>query len=237
MKYSFIVLLLLFNLVLTIYCERDTNPVKSKIESEPSVYKTTSNFTEKMVDGQICKIYYSDTMSHRTDWDPAPTWIIDSSDQFLKQNFGDSIFDIYIQLRSSDIIPVEARSEKYNEKYVVTYNFNVVISDFSTYCIVGVYLDSTGLIVRHEGVVDFKSRADSEKLFNVTDALAVSTAIQYGLESGVSSWEVKFYYFYGDIQKYIWEISTDINDHSGRILIIDAEKPEVIEDATWIVCY
>jgi hypothetical protein len=216
-------------------CEIDKNPIQSEIL--PPDKGESMNYWEyktKIIEGQPCNIYYINKMPSSSGWAAAPSWIIDKSKEYLIHSFGESYFKKHLELRSAETIPYEAQSYLKNDKYCISFFYNIKIQDFSTYHIVATYQDSLGNIVRNEGVVDVFSHPLLGMPFNVTDTLAVKTAQSYGLESGISPWKIRFYYFYGDLNKYIWNVKNFLNKYEGKSLIIDSNESVVLKESYWL---
>jgi hypothetical protein len=216
-------------------CEIDKSLIQSEIV--PPDKGESMNYWEyktKIIDGQPCHIYYMNKMPSSTGWVAAPDWIINKSKEYLIHNFGESYFKEHLGLRSAETIPYEAQSYLKNDKYCISFFYNIKIQDFSTYNIVATYLDSLGNIVRDEGVVEAFSNPLLGMPFKVTDTLAVKTAQNYGLESGISPWKIRFYYFYDDINKYIWKVKNFRNKYEGKSLIIDSNEMVVLKESYWL---
>jgi hypothetical protein len=227
---------LLFGYLL-ISCERDMSPLE--IESTRSAGlrspKNGQYYTEKLIEGQVCRIYYSDKIPSATGWPDAPDSIKLKAKNYLINQTGELFFDSNFQLRSTEIIPMEARSQIHDECYVVSWYFNIRISDYSTYQTVACYLDSAGNIVRQEGITGLAFIKDTKTPFTVTDTIAVEIGMQFGLDPGISYWSVSFYYYHGNVQKYAWNVANYIDGYTRNYLIIDSNKPEVLKSDIWIL--
>lgn len=216
-------------------CEIDKNPIQSEIL--PPDKGESMNYWEyktKIIEGQPCNIYYKNKMPSSTGWTTAPDWIINKSEEYLIRNFGESYFKEHFELRSAETIPYEAHSDLKNDKYCISFFYNIKIKDFSSYYIVATYHDSLGNIVRDEGVVEVYPNPHLGMPFKVTDTLAVKTAQNYGLEPGISPWKIRFYYFYGDLNKYIWNVKNFLNKYEGKSLIIDSNENIVLKESYWL---
>lgn len=216
-------------------CEIDKNPIQSEII--PPDKGESMNYWEyktKIIEGQLCNIYYTNKIPSSTGWPSAPDWIVNKSKEYLIHNFGESYFREYLELRSAEAIPYEAQGYLKNDKYCISFFYNIKIQDFSTFNIVSTYQDSLGNIVRDEGVVEVFSNPLLGMPFNITDTLAVKTAQSYGLEPGILPWKIRFYYFYGDLNKYIWNVKNFLNKYEGKVLIIDSNKSVVLKESYWL---
>ncbi|HEX9934238.1 MAG TPA: hypothetical protein VGB38_03490 [bacterium] len=217
-------------------CETDKNPIQTRFgQPENGDEGLDWGSRQKSINGQPCMIYYQKKSPSRTGWPAAPQWVIDASKAYLIPLFGEAYFHGHFELRAAEQIPCEARDDLKSEKFCTSFFYNITIRDFSTFSIVATYQDSLGNVVRPEGVVDRVACPLLGMPFNIEDTAAVAIAQNHGLQPGLRPWVIRFYYYYGELNRYVWNVMNSMGEDAGRSMIIDAQKDSVLMDNMWII--
>ncbi|MCH7576115.1 MAG: hypothetical protein IIA59_13470 [Candidatus Marinimicrobia bacterium] len=189
----------------------------------------------KVYNGYSYKVFAQNPGPSQTGWDSAPDSIRVKSHEYLVENFGLNYFSDHFTLYINQIIPIGARSEITSEMYVVAYLYEITIGDFVTKKIVATFQDTIGIPVRTEGVTNRVINPELGMPFDATPERVVQAAITYGLKQGEYPWTLRFYFFYGEVNRYVWSVSNSLSESGGRTLVIDASNSSVIFDGGTIV--
>jgi len=221
-------------------CTRDKSPLNPNAsESKPDNPIIIDEEELRTVDGQPYLLVSQKKTPSRTGWLPAPDSIIAKSKAYLIWHFGEYYFDSYFDLRSAEIIPADASSEESRERFCVVFYYAISIEDYTTYVLVATCHDSSGQVIRDEGVVNRIADPTLGMPFAIDDRQAVSIAINQGLPAGIGYWIVSFYYHSGDLKRYVWDImsweSMTIDESTGQSFIIDPATGQVLKRSSWIM--
>jgi len=223
---------------LFIGCTRDKSPLspmasKSK-PLNPPIIDENVEIELRIVDGQLYQLINQKKVPSQAGWSRAPDSIITKSQAYLVWHLGESYFNTYFDLRSAEIIPADARSEESRERFCVVFYYAISIEDYTTYLLVATYHDSSGQVVRDEGVVNRIADPTLGMPFSIDDREAVAIAKNWGLAPGVKPWRVSFYYFAGVLKRYVWGIMQWESWSTGQTLIIDPATGLILRNASWI---
>lgn len=218
-------------------CSRDKSPLEQNASGNqpvnPIIIDDEGDDQVKIADGQPYQVVSQEKTPWLTGWLPAPDSVTARSRAYLMGYFGESYFEVNFELCSSEAIPPEAQSPVSSEIYCVTFYHKISIADYATCVLIATYHDSSGQIVREEGVIDRVTNPALGMPYAVNDSMAVSIALREGLASGIRPWRVSFYFYAGKFQRYVWGIITWNAELSGSDIILDPATGLVLQTSNW----
>ena len=175
-----------------------------------------------------------------------PNFVIASADSFIISKVGPTFFLSYIKYDSSrsefspsDTFCIAHPSNCLNylryASYRMVYTFRIPEKPWIDE-IIEFAVDSVGNIILERspyGIPECLS-IPSCCVFGIDSATAIGIARQAGLEDGINPWRTNFYWYGGDINKYVWSISNDLSEGGGKEVVIDSNSGVVIYISLWV---
>lgn len=165
-----------------------------------------------------------------------PPEILEKADQFIILKTGDEFFNKYIK-------PDEPVSTRLASGYLLIYKFHIPEKPFVE-GLIRFTLDEEGKVLPEYEISGIPGCVNSpiDCSFNINKLTAINIAKQYGLESGIKEWDVKFLWN-AQFEKYVWYVITTLKESegghgkraSGKEMIIDSGNGEILTVNDWRV--
>lgn len=184
-----------------------------------------------------------------------PDSIILKSNMVIISRVGQKFFDSYIKLDSSisKFSPPDSfciKNPSHCAEYLVrpfysmVYKFNVTgDKDFNAF--IEFVVDTNGVVVPSRPVFGIPNCPNNDcwDYFHViTKERAIEIAKQNGFEEGIRDWVIKFHFYPGNLNNYVWEIRNTLTEDnfapnqykaSGKGLLINAIDGSVFQVFNW----
>ncbi|MBI5418282.1 hypothetical protein HZA55_10135 [Candidatus Poribacteria bacterium] len=186
-----------------------------------------------------------------------PDSIIQKSNMIIISRVGQKFFDSYIKLDSSvskfsppDSFCIKNPSRcadlnlipHYNMVYKLKMLDNKYINTFIEFVV-----DTCGDLVLSGGLGGMPKCPNNDCWGNfpvISKERAIEIAKENGLEEGIKEWEIKFHFFYGTFNDYVWEIKNTLIEEkytpsqyksSGKGLLINASDGSIFQSFGWMI--
>jgi len=138
--------------------------------------------------------------------DTVPPKIIDKAKEYIISNVGEDYFNTYFHLKDSMFIPESWRPENNpNETYMVVFDYNISIGDYSATIIAEMHFDSEGNITRAYGI----PTEGYLMPFKIDREEAIRIASKAGLPSGTVGYTAQItHMIYQELNAYVWAVET-----------------------------
>jgi hypothetical protein len=186
-----------------------------------------------------------------------PDSIIQKSNMVIISKVGQTFFDLYIKLDSSiskfsppDSFciknPSSCAEYLVRPYYYMVYKFNLTNNkDFSTF--IEFVVDTNGIVVPSRPVFGIPNCPNNNcwgSFQIITKEKAIEIAREKGLEEGIKEWVVKFHFYAGTFNNYVWEIKNTLTEDksvpnqykaSGKTFLINATDGSIFQVSNWFI--
>lgn len=186
-----------------------------------------------------------------------PDYIIYKSNSVIISKVGQKFFDSYITLDSinskfslpdSFCVKNPSRCADLNliPHYRMVYKFIIPDNKYVN-AFIEFVVDTCGIIVPSGGLGGIPKCPNNDcwGIFPIiTIDKAVAIARENGLEQGIKEWVIKFHFYYGTFNDYVWEIKNTLTEDksspnqyksTGKGLLINASDGSIFQSFGWMI--
>jgi len=172
---------------------------------------------------------------------PAPISIIKRAAEIIVGNVGSDYFMTYFKFKEAYLIRSATQSLKGDliDAYFVCFDYWVGIKNFATMVKTCVVIGIDDVSIRLEGIPNQLEDPAKGMPYNIDqdDAIEIASTV---LPFGFDGYHASFYFFFGDLQRYVWGVTTYLTDPrawsgEGKIAIIDPYLGVILQtsDLRW----
>lgn len=164
------------------------------------------------------------------------------ADEYIISQVGQEYFTKYFEYLGDKPYPEDTPDSNLR---IVRYAHKISIGDYSQDIKVtvwfnfkdGVWEIGNGYNTNAEELPNCISDKNKCMPFEITKEKAVEIAKENGAFDGAQKYTANIHYFYGDVQSYVWDITTFKSALNGKTAIIDLNTGNIISIADWQVLF
>lgn len=168
---------------------------------------------------------------------PAPISVVKRAAEIIADNVGIDYFMTYFKFKEACLVRNALRSLKGDliDGYFVCFYYWVGIKNFETMASTCVVIGVDDVSVRLEGIPNLLEDPTKGMPYNIDqdDAVKIASTV---LPYGVDGYHASFHFYFGDLRRYIWGVTTYLTDPrashgEGMIVTIDPYSGEILQTA------
>ncbi|MFA4906882.1 MAG: PepSY domain-containing protein, partial [archaeon] len=161
-----------------------------------------------------------------------------SADEYIISQVGQEYFDRYFEYLGDKPYPEDVPD---SNSRILQYNHRIAVGDYNENIRITVWFNlrdgaweiGNGYGTDAEGLPDCVSEKAKCMPFGVTQERAVEIARENGAFDGAEKYAAGIHYYYGDVQSYVWDITTFKSALNGKTAIIDLNSGKLISISDW----
>jgi len=167
----------------------------------------------------------------------APISIIKRAAEIIVSNVGIDYFMTYFRFKDTSLFRDATRSVKGDliDAYFIGFYYWIGINNFATTVTTCVVIGIDDVSIRLEGIPNRLEDPTKGMPYNMDqdDAINIASTV---LPFGIDGYHASFHFFYGDLQRYVWSVTTYLTDPQalrgeGMTAIIDPYSGQILETA------